>query len=105
MALKTYTITTNGDSKGNVIQQPFTIEVHNMQYRDSGGGDTGLFLLVCTMNGSGQTCANSDLEGQGYGDDGTTKTYALPAMDSSKIADLVATIEVDLTNAYGGNWS
>jgi hypothetical protein len=35
--MKTYTITTDGSSSGNVIAQPFTITVTSMNYIDENG--------------------------------------------------------------------
>lgn len=103
--LAKYTVTQNGLSNGNVIVQPFTIEVHAMGYRseevlDSEGSpvvESDVSLAVCTKNGSDEACDNDDIPNR--------KTYAMPAMSATKDADLTATIEADLTAAYGANWS
>jgi len=91
-----YTITQNGVSNGNVIAQPFTIEVHNMYYRDS-PDNSRLDILSCTKNGTGDACKNDDIA--------DSLSFDLPAMGSSKNADLTATFETALTAAYGANWS
>ena len=90
--LASYTITQNGTSNGNIISQPFTIEVHNMYYRSD-----RLDVLSCTKNGSDVACVNDDIA--------DALSFDLPAMSSSKNADLTATFETALTAAYGGNWS
>lgn len=95
--LKTYTVTTNGDSDGNVIVQPFTIEILNMQYSSEGPEDK-LIVTTCTRNGSGNVCENSDIPHY--------NEFALPGMTSSKNTDLSNSIEGLLDTAYGnGNWS
>lgn len=92
MAHATYTITVNGNSNGNVIVQPFTIEVLRMEYNED-----ALVVDSQTINGSGNNCENDDILNR--------KGYAFPAMTSSKNTDLANSIEADLTAAYGANWS
>lgn len=94
--MKTYTITQNGSSNGNIISQPFTIEVHSMIYRDSEDAQR-LDISVCTKNGSDVPCNNDDIP--------NVTSYDLPIMSSSKNADLTATIEVLLEEKYPGKWS
>lgn len=93
--LKTYTITQNGSSNGNVIAQPFTIELHKICYVDK-DGVSRMEVHSCTKNGSSEECANDDIA--------SFKGYALPGMGSSKNADLSG-FEADLEAAYPGNWS
>lgn len=106
MALKTYTVTVNGASNGNVISQPFTIELHQLSYVSDGTLDaegnpiTYMAVSSCTKNGGGNDCANDDIANYNQ--------FALPAMTSSKNADLAATDSFEdlLDAAYGvGNWS
>lgn len=93
MAHKTYTINVDGNSEGNVIASPFTINVEELQYLHD-----NLVLITSTDTGNGTPCTNSDIAGR--------IEYDSPAMSSSKNADLTSTIEVDLDNVYGqGNWS
>lgn len=94
--MKTYTITQNGNSNGNVIAQPFIIEVHKIEYIDANGVSTTR-ISTCTKNGSDVPCHNDDIA--------SSKDYDLQGMSSSKNADLAATLEVDLEAAYPGNWS
>lgn len=92
MAHATYTVTQNGKSNGNDIDQPFTIEVVGINFRED-----KLVIDTRTKNGAGDVCDNDDIVSR--------ITYSLPAMTSSKNTDLVNTLEVDLTTAYGANWS
>ena len=95
MSLKTYTITMDGNDNGNVITQPFTIEV--AQISSLSEGESSLTQVrVCTKNANGQ-CGNSDIA--------DTKNYALQSMSSSANAVLSNTIEADLEAAYPGKWS
>ena len=96
MSLKTYTITQNGSSNGNVIAQPFTINVHKIEQIDA-NGLLATRVSVCTKNGSGDVCENDDIA--------SSKNYDLQSMGSSKNNDLVNTLEVDLEAAYPGKWS
>jgi hypothetical protein len=89
--IKEYTITTNGMSKGNVITAPFKVQVNVMDYKNV------LKVCVCTVNGTNVVCDNDDITG--------VLTYGLPALTSSKEADLTATIEVLLEEVYPGAWS
>ncbi len=93
--LASYTITQNGSSNGNVIAQPFIIEVQNLYYR--GGDNNRLDVVSCTKNGSDVACANDDIS--------NSLSFDLPIMSASKNADLTATFETALTAAYGANWS
>jgi hypothetical protein len=103
--LAKYTVTQNGLSNGNVIAQPFSIEVHAMMYRseevpdDEGNPvvESDLTIVVCTKNGANNACDNDNIP--------NSNLYDLPLMSASKNSDLTATIEVDLTAAYGANWS
>jgi hypothetical protein len=106
--LAKYTVTQNGSSEGNVIAQPFGIEIHRMDYGsvtragvDDDGNpieitEEGMSIVSCTKNGSDTPCDNDDIP--------QSKMYPLPAMGSSNNADLSA-FESDLTAAYGANWS
>jgi hypothetical protein len=94
--MKTYTITTDGISNGNVIAQPFTIKVEQMLYTEN-QFQTALIVSLCTMNGSDCVCANDDIPSQ--------NKFELPVMTSSKNSDLAATVEVLLQEVYPGNWS
>jgi hypothetical protein len=94
--MKTYTITTDGMSNGNVIAQPFTIKVEQMIYADNEYASK-LIVSLCTMNGSDCVCANDDIPSQ--------NKFELPVMTSSKNSDLAATVEVLLQEVYPGNWS
>jgi hypothetical protein len=94
MSLKTYTVNVNGNSNGNTITSPFTIEVNRMEYDSV---DNELRIHLCTKNGT-QCCPNDDIDG--------VKTYAVPSMSSSKNLDLTNALEADLDTIYGsGNWS
>lgn len=95
MSLKTYTITVDGDDNGNVIAQPFTIDVHQIASLDE-GESSFTQVRVCTKNAIGM-CQNSDIP--------DSNNYALQSMASSSNAVLAATIEVDLEAAYPGAWS
>jgi len=93
MAHKTYTINVDGNSEGNVIASPFTINVEELQYLHD-----NLVLITSTVNSTGVKCNNDDIAGR--------LEYDSPAMSSSKNADLTSTIEADLDSAYGqGNWA
>ena len=94
--LATYTITQNGLANGNVIAQPFTVEVTKMIYQDD-DYKTQLVITSCCKNQADQHCGNDDIA--------EVLNFDLPAMGSSKNADLTATFEIALTTAYGGNWS
>ena len=61
--MKTYTITTDGISNGNVIAQPFTIKVEQMLYTEN-QFQTALIVSLCTRNGSDCVCANDDIPSQ-----------------------------------------
>ena len=95
MSLKTYTITMDGNDNGNVIAQPFTIEVAQVSSLDE-GDSSFTQVRVCTKNANGQ-CGNSDIA--------DTKNYDLQPMSSSMNAALSNTIEQDLEAAYPGKWS
>jgi hypothetical protein len=93
MSKKTYTVTVNGSSNGNVIAQPFTIEVDAMNYDSN-----TLIIKTCTKNGSDDVCANDNIASE--------LDFSLPSMSTSKNNDLSNTIEPLLDAAYGvGNWS
>jgi hypothetical protein len=94
--MKTYTITTDGSSNGNLIAQPFTIEVVGMNYIDE-NGISKLIVSTCCENQSGNHCVNDDVA--------AVLNYELPVMSSSKNADLAATLEVLLEQVYPGAWS
>jgi len=96
MSNTSYTITQNGSSNGNVIAQPFTIEIHSLLYITESNVEK-LNIVSCTKNGSDEPCHNDDIDG--------SLNFELPGMGSSKNADLTATFETALTAAYGGNWS
>lgn len=93
--LATYTITQNGSSNGNVIAQPFTVEVTKLTYMEE--PSSNLVVYSCCKNQANEHCGNDDIAG--------VLVFDLPAMSSSKNADLTATFETALTAAYGGNWS
>ena len=90
--IKEYTITTNGLSDGNVITQPFKIEVKMIQYHSD-----SFTLELCTCNSIGKNCVNDDIK--------DILQFDLPPMSSSKNADLSSTLEVALQAAYPGAWS
>lgn len=94
--IATYTITIDGSSSGNVIAQPFTVEVDKLTYMDN---DTNSQLVVysCCKNQAAEECANDDIA--------KVLSFDLPVMTASKNADLTATFETALTAAYGANWS
>ena len=95
--LKSYTITQNGLSNGNTINQPFTIEVHKMNYIGVGqAGVDQLEVHVCTKNGGNHFCKNDEIE--------SVVVLDLPVMTSSKNSDLSG-LETLLTEAYDSNWS
>jgi hypothetical protein len=97
-ALKTYTVTVDGTSKGLVIPQPFTIEIHQMSYVAGETENSYLAISSCTKTNSGEPCSNDDIADRIQAD--------MPAMTSSKNADLTAEFESLLDAAYGsGNWS
>ena len=96
MSLKTYTITQNGSSNGNVIAQPFTIEVCKIEQINVNGVEATR-VSTCTKNGNGDICDNDDIPAY--------KDYDLQPMTSSKNNDLVNTLEADLNSAYPGSWS
>jgi len=89
--IKEYTITVDGLSNGNVITQPFKVKVYAMQY------EKVLTIGTCTCNANDVECDNDDVQ--------KTEKYDLPALSSSKNADLSNTIEVLLEEKYPGNWS
>jgi hypothetical protein len=94
--MKTYTITTDGSSSGNVIAQPFTITVTSMNYIDE-NGISRLQIGTCCENSLGNHCVNDDVA--------PVLNYDLPSMSASKNADLAATLEVLLQEVYPDNWS
>lgn len=95
--LKSYTITQNGSSNGNTIEQPFTIEIHKMDYiAVHQSGVNKLLIHTCTKNGSEHSCKNDDIE--------NVVSVELPVMTSSKNSDLSA-FETILEDKYSGNWS
>ena len=99
MSLKIYTITVDGDDNGNIIAQPFTIEViQTMSYSETVNEELTEFtkVQVCTKNGTGM-CGNTDIP--------DSNTYDLQTASKSRTAVLAATIEVDLEAAYPGAWS
>ena len=99
MSLKIYTITVDGDDNGNVIAQPFTIEVIQLMHVSEMVGEEIIEMTkvqVCTKNGT-MMCGNTDIP--------DSNTYDLQQMSSSSNAVLANTIEVALEAAYPGNWS
>lgn len=95
--LKSYTITQDGKSKGNTISQPFTIEVHKMDYISAHqSGINKLVVHTCTINGGNHSCSNDDIESVFVTD--------LPVMSSSKNSDL-SDFETVLQEKYPNNWS
>jgi len=106
MPNKVYTITENGSSNGNVISQPFTIEVHQISYVSDGQLDAEgnpieyMAVSACTKNGAGECCANDDISDYNHFE-------TLPGMGSSKNADLASAnnFESLLEAAYPGKWS
>ena len=94
--IKSYTITTNGDDNGNVIAQPFTIEILSIQHYNDEGGE-GTIVTTCTKNASG-VCGNSQIE--------TREPFDRQANNLTTDQALTATIEAKLDTVYGnGNWS
>ena len=88
-------MTENGNDNGNIIAQPFTIEV--VQVSHISEGETEMTQVrVCTKNAVGM-CGNDAIP--------DTNNYELQGMASSTNAVLAATIEADLEAAYPGNWS
>ena len=96
MSLKTYTITKNGISNGNIISQPFTIEVHEI--RDLSTEDNSITIVnVCTKNGSENACSNDEIKDFNH--------YELQGISKTNSKKLIDTFEIELTNVYGSNWS
>ena len=95
MSLKIYTITTNGDDNGNVIAQPFTIEVAEVSHL-SEGETSRTQIRVCTKNAAG-ICSNDAIP--------DVNNYDLQGTSLSTNAVLTSTFEVDLEAAYPGSWS
>jgi len=98
-SLKEYTITTNGNSNGNVIAAPFKIMINNINNSKNGNPATDKMVVsVCTCNNAGTPCEN-DVFPTGIA------TYDLQSMASSDNAKLAATVELALEAAYPGAWS
>lgn len=93
---KEYEITQDGLSNGNAIVQPFQVKVHAMNY-NSIPGFSKLKVGTCTCKVDGQNFVNDDIS--------NVLEFDLPAITTSKNADLVATIEVLLEEKYPGNWA
>lgn len=94
--LANYTITIDGLSNGNVIAQPFSVEVTKMTYQNQ-GNNSQLVVYSCCKNKADEHCENDAIA--------KVISYELPVMTSSKNADLTTTFEVALTEAYGSNWT
>jgi hypothetical protein len=95
--LKTYTITQEGKSNGNTISNPFTIEIHKMDYVSAHNSEVNqLVVHTCTKNGSNHNCSNDDIE--------SVFVTNLPAMTSSKNSDL-SDFETMLQEKYPNNWA
>ena len=105
MSLKKYTITAEGQtSNGNPLEQPFTVEVHQITTaKDS--EYTDLFsVVICAINGSGESCEWDGLKSLGFAS-GTKNYDGAPSMESSNNVNLAATLEVDLEVAAPSKWS
>lgn len=98
--MKTYEITMNGKSNGNVITAPFIIEVMSM---NKGIGQAiiptkGLSIGACTCNSEGIMCVNDDITA-------LELQFPLQSMSNSDDKQLQDTFEVLLQTKYPGKWS
>ena len=94
--LKTYEITQEGKSNGNVIAPPFKIMVTSLDY------ETRLPLPMLILKTSTHSQFSNNLPND---DVANSLKFDLPDMASSKNKDLQETIEILLQEKYPGNWA
>lgn len=94
--LKTYEITQEGKSNGNVIAPPFKIRVESLDY------ETRLPIPMLILRTSTHSQFSDNLPND---DVANALKFDLPEMSSSKNKDLQETIELLLEEKYPGNWS
>lgn len=94
--LKTYEITQEGKSNGNIIASPFKIKIITMRY-ETIASFNNLILTISTCSEFSDNLPNDDIP--------VNLIFDLPEIGSSKNNDLQETFEIILEEKYSGNWS